>query len=104
MDIEELMNRPPAPQEPPVLIFRLLAGVVERAIDRKMRPVREHLVDLDNRMARVERSRPALPPQLIQRLWRLKQASGRPMTKLLAEAVEQYVAYYEQDPPKEKAQ
>lgn len=35
---------------------------------------------------------PALPRDLVHRLWLLKQATGRPMTNLLREAVEAYLA------------
>ena len=34
---------------------------------------------------------PALPADLIHRLWELKQITGQPMTRLLAEAVTEYL-------------
>lgn len=41
---------------------------------------------------------PQLPPDLIHRLWLLGQASGKPMTKLLAEALEGFLDIHEQEP------
>lgn len=35
---------------------------------------------------------PQLRSDLVSGLWRLKQATGRPMTRLMAEAVERYLA------------
>ena len=41
---------------------------------------------------------PELPRELIHRLWLVGQSSGKPMTKLLAEALENYLTVREQEP------
>lgn len=41
---------------------------------------------------------PALPPELVHRLYLLGKASGKPMTKLLREALEAYLDVREQQP------
>lgn len=46
---------------------------------------------------------PALPADLVHRLWELKEASGIPMTKLLARAVENFLLDHDQQEPADRS-